>query len=179
MQRTSVCKNYCCTEIPSDYIIMQCILLPVTLLTVLETGSQIQLYPAQHLTQTDDIDVVTIDNTTVELALLDNDPSTCLQAFDNGSLFLSLVAYIYVPSCMPNVHVMLRISGLPCSDQSVTLYQDLSTAGQYGIRFQECIRVMAGNKNKCEFVCDNARPEYAIMKLGIRIVKCHGGLRNQ
>ena len=157
---------------PSDYT--QCAMLPVTLMTVLETESKLPSCPA-HYPPESDIVVVTVDDRTAELALMDNDPSTCLQAFDHDSQFLSMVAYIYVPSCMSNVHVMLHISGLACIDQSITVYHRLSTAEHFGIQFQECIRVMAGNRYgqrpQCEFVCQNVWSVSAIVKVGIRIVK--------
>ena len=171
------CKLMLCTlqKSPSDCAITQLVMLPVKLMTVLETKSKIPSCAAQYLPETDDIAVVTVHDRTAELALMDNDTSTCLQAFDHDSQFLSLVAYIYVPSCMSNMHVMLHIFGLACTDQSITVYHRLSTAEHYGIQFQECIRVMAGNiydqRAQCKFVCQNVWSVSAIVKVGILIVK--------
>ena len=151
-------------------------MLTVTLMTVLESESKLALCPpAPNPTQTDDIAMVTVDDRTVELALMDNDTGTCLQAFINDSPSLSLVAYIYVPSCMSNVHVMLHISGLACTHQSITVYHHLPSAKHHGMLFQECISVMTGNEYdhllQCEFVCQNVWAESAILKVGIHIVK--------
>ena len=151
-------------------------MLPVTLMTVLESGSKLPLCrPATTSTQTNDISMVTVDDRTAEIALMDNDPSTCLHAFINGSRSLGLIAYIYVPSCMSNVHVMLHIFGLACTHQSITVYHHLPTAKHHGVFFHECIPVMTGNEHdhllQCEFACQNICAESAIMKVGIHIVK--------
>ena len=153
---------------------MQGIVFPVSLMTVLGVESKLPKWSATNI-KFDDIAIVTVDDRTVEVPLMENDPGTCLQAFDHESLYLSLVAYIYVPSCVSNVHVMLHISGLACTDQGVIVYHQLSTMEHHDLQFQECIPIMTGSESghsvPCKFVCDKMWSEAAITKVGIRIDK--------
>ena len=145
-------------------------------MTVLEVESRLPKWRAPYIKLAHDAAIVRVDDRTAELALMDNDTSTCLQAFGHDSQFLSLVAYIYVPSCTPDVHVMLHISGLTCAGNGMIVYHQLSTVEHHDIQFQECIPIMIGAESSghpmpCKFLCQNVWSEAAMTKVGIRIEK--------
>ena len=149
---------------------------PVSLVTALKLESELPMcLPTPNPTETDDIATVMVDDRTVELALMDNDPSTCLQAFVDENQFLTVVLYIYVPSCLPNVHVMLYVTGVACPDPSITVYHHVSTVDQCGFLLQECIPVVATNRFgqplQCQFMCQSVCAASGAVTVGIRIVK--------
>ena len=56
--------------------------------------------------------IITVINRSAELFLIDNDITTCLMVFDQGWRFFYMITYIYVPVCIPHLHVILDTSGL-------------------------------------------------------------------
>ena len=152
------------------------VLFLVSLMTVLELEFKLSMWPTPSIFPAVDVAVLRVTDRAAELALMDNNPSTCLPAFDHGSLFLSLVAYIHVPSCMPDVHVMLDIAGLTCAGNGMIVYHQLSTVEHHDIQFQECTPIMtraesSGDPVPCKFLCQNVWSEAAMTKVGIRIEK--------
>ena len=117
--------------------------------------------------------MITVENRSTELALMDQDIDTCLVAFHQGRRFLRLVAYIYIPSTVNSLRIQMNISGLPCNDPGLVVYHQLSTGGHVKFGLQECALTThtAGEdaRQECGFVCHNVCPERLVVKVFVQV----------
>ena len=128
-----------------DYLYVFMHLLTASLMTVLQDKSKFPSCPVTSLANlTNGSAMITAEDRSAELALMDYNISTCLIAFGQGRGFMRLVALIYVPPTVNSLRVQLHISGLPCADPGLVVYH---LTGEYDdSQLQEC----ALNKDSSE-----------------------------
>ena len=117
--------------------------------------------------------MITVENRSTELLLMDQDIDTCLVAFDQGHRFLRLGAYIYVPSAVNSLRIEVNMSGLPCDDPGLVVYHHLSTGEHAQFEFQQCAlsTPTAGEDagQECGFVCHNVCSEKMVAKVFVQV----------
>ena len=137
-------------------------------MTVLQDESKSPSCPvAPRIDQTNRNALVTMWDRTIELALMDRNIGTCLEAIDQGRRFLRLVAFIYVPSTVNSIRIQLIISGLTCTDPGLTVYHQMATG-----ELNECYLTTTAGVNvrqMCGLVCHNVVPDKLLVRVYVQV----------
>ena len=147
--------------------------LSVSLMTVLKENSTISLCSPVPIHQLGTVAIVTVDDRSTELSLMDNNINTCLTAFELGYSGFHLMAYIHTSGSVPFLRVTLDTSGLACTVPELVVYHQVSMAVEHSeIQYQECslteTRVSVGTTQQCDFLCYGICPDASVVKIGIQ-----------
>ena len=137
-------------------------------MTVLQDESKSPSCPvAQRIDHTNGDAMVTMGNRTIELALMDGNINTCLDAFDQGRNFRRLAAFIYVQPTVNSLRIQLSVAGLPCVAPGLVLYHQTPTG-----ELNECsLTTGIGDNDRqvCGFVCHNVCPDKLLVRVYIQV----------
>ena len=154
-----------------NYISSWEILIAASLMTVVQDQSESSSCPVTPLTDHSyGNHFITIMDRNTELAVMDNDINTCLDASIETHRVFRLVSYIYVTPSVLSLRVVLMIYGLSCTKQGLVSYYRIST-DEHDIHFQECISTGMNDKQQCEFTCHNICPDEPIVMVYVQLEK--------
>ena len=120
---------------------LSCYLSAVILMTVTKSEYQRPFCPVLPVAEVYGFTIITVFSRYAELLLMDNNSSSCIFGYDHADTVLHLVSYIYTPSKINALKVVLDIAGLACMDSRVILYHQ-----NYVIKHDVI-------PSRCEFIC--------------------------
>ena len=98
---------------------------------------------------------------------MDDDDTTCLGAFNDSRRFQRVVAYIYAPTQITTLRLVLKISGMECSQTGLLVYH----GNGYSDMYVECSLTASrheGGVQQCEFMCTNICPHKSVVKIYVQ-----------
>ena len=151
-------------------------------MTVLKGNFTNSVCPTPPLRKLGDVAIVTVDDRSPELELMDDDITTCLVVLEQGQSKFHLMAYIHTPGSVHFLRLTLQTTGLACTIPELVVYHQVQMAGRYGeIQYQECglndTRDVGGTRQQCEFLCYNIKAEASVVIVGIHAEKVHWNYR--
>ena len=144
----------CFHKSPLHYL--SCYLPTVTLMTVTKSEYQRPFCPVLPAAEFNGFTIFAVFSRYAELLLMDNNSSSCIVGHDHENTVLHLVSYIYTPSKINALKVVLDIAGLACMDSRLIVYHQKYVIKHDVIPYRQCVLTATNARpdtRRCEFIC--------------------------
>ena len=154
---------------------LSCYAFTVTMMTVTESEYQRPFCPILPAAEVNGFTIITVFSGYAELLLMDNNSSSCIVGHNHEDTVFHLVSFIYTPSKINALKVVLDIAGLACMNSRLIVYHQKYVMKHDIIPFRQCALTALNvrpHTSRCEFICHvNVCSRTTVIAVHIEILK--------